>query len=226
MTIKVNFKPGGSYGQPDLQAQFMSLFSNAVSEGLQVVECSPASLNVNVASGSLMNNGYFFHSEVTVTVPITTNTSGYTRIDTLCADITNENFTVVPGIPSSSPVPPTITDNMLFPLATVTIGNNVSVLNNPSIQTIAPPTSFRIGGLTVKLGSGTANGIVSNGKIHGNINFDTPFTNKCQFVMCTDRGQAAYAFGVDYQTITKTGFTWWASTTDTTTAPAFLAVGY
>ncbi|AGK97620.1 gp53-like domain-containing protein [Clostridium pasteurianum] len=224
MTIKVNFKPGGSYDQTDLINQFMSLFSDGVNQGLQVVECSPASLNVNVASGSLMCSGYFFYNDATVTVPIQTNTSGYTRIDTLCVSITDENFTVVQGIPSSSPVAPTISDSMLFPLANITIGNNVSVLNNNTIQIVSPPNEFRIGGLTFKFGKSPFN-TNPTGQATANVTFDTPFSNGCKYVLAIDNGGAAYSYGTTGYS--KTGFTWWASVSNTlTVAPIYLAIGY
>lgn len=223
MTIKVNFKPNESYGQPDMINMFGALFSDGVSQGLQVVAHSPASLNIDVQSGSLMKNGYFFFNDITVTVPITTNTSGYSRIDTLCADIDSESFVVVQGIPSSSPVQPTVTGNK-FPLANITIGNNVSVLNQNVITTVAPPNEFRVGGLTFKFGRSN---VFSNpsGQVTGTVTFDTPFSNACKFVLAIDNGGAAYSYGTFGYT--KTGFGWSSSAYNiSTVAPIYLAIGY
>lgn len=222
MTVKVNFKPSGTYDQPDFINMFGSLFSDGVCAGLQVVAHSPASLNVDVQAGSLMKNGYFFFNDTTVTVPITTNTSGYSRIDTLCADIDTETFVVVQGTPSSSPVPPSITGNK-FPLANITIGNNVSVLNQNVIAMVAPPNEFRIGGLTFKFGRSDV--FSSSGQVTGTVTFDTPFSNGCKFVLAIDNGGAAYSYGT--YGYTKTGFGWSSSAYNANTvAPIYLAIGY
>lgn len=222
MTIKVNFKPSGEYDQPDLVNMFGALFSDGISQGLQVLAHSPASLNVDVQMGSLMCNGYFFDSDATVTVPITTNTSGYTRIDTVCADIDTETFTVIQGIPSSSPVPPTVTGNK-FPLANITIGNNVSVLNQNVIATVAPPNEFRVGALTFKFGKSGVNPNTS-GQAIGTATFDTPFGNACKYVLAIDNGSGASSYGT--YGYTKTSFTWASSLHDAQVAPIYLAIGY
>lgn len=134
MTIKVNFL-SGSYTAADLIAEFGAIRKNGVLSGGAIVEHAPQNLSVDVAALTALYNGLFMKNDATVNVPITSNTSGYTRIDTIALDFTNSTIVAVMGTPSGSPTPPVLTGNKLG-IANITVGNNVSVIANANIADI------------------------------------------------------------------------------------------
>jgi len=125
MTIKVNHLNSTTYYPADDQNQWAATVPNGVKSGLGVTAHSPNNLSVDVAAGSGFYNGLFFFSDAVFNAPITSNASGYGRIDSVCADLDASTITVVAGTPSASPTPPVLTGNKLL-LANVTVGNNVS----------------------------------------------------------------------------------------------------
>ena len=135
MTIKVNFLQANSYNPVDFQNQFGALIADGVCTGLSVAQHSTANLSVDVALGSCMKSGLFLNSDALANVPITANTSGYSRIDVIAADLDNSAIVAVMGTPSSSPTAPTLTGNKLA-LAQVMVGNNVSVINTSNITDV------------------------------------------------------------------------------------------
>lgn len=128
-----------TYQAPDFMALADCLSTDGVykSDALKVSANSPADLSVKVAAGrmkkSISGNGYVVTADAAETVLIDANTSGYNRIDCICikVDPTKCVTTVVnlKGVPSSSPVAPVIPSNYLK-LAEVSVGNNVSVIND------------------------------------------------------------------------------------------------
>ena len=134
MSIKVHFTIGSVYAA-DLAAQFGALFSDGVLSGGAVTEHSPANLSVNVAAVKGLKSGLFMNSDAVENVAITSNTSGYGRIDTIALDMDNGTIVAVAGTPSSSPTAPVLTGNKLA-LANVAVGNNVSVINTANITDV------------------------------------------------------------------------------------------
>lgn len=182
MTVKTNYLAGHSYDPADLIAQFAGLFSDGVLSGGAVTEHSPANLSVNVAAVKALCGGLFCNSTATENVAITSNTSGYNRIDVIAVDLDNEAIIAVAGTPSSSPTAPTLTGNKIA-LAQVAVGNNVSVINTANItsSTAATSRSEKVGSslimkilpLTIANGSGTFH------------SFDAPFPGGCLGVFPT-----------------------------------------
>jgi hypothetical protein len=134
MTIKVNFS-AGSYAAADLNNEFSGLFADGVLTGGAVVEHNPANLSINVASVKGIKSGLFLYSDTTENVAITSNTSGYGRIDTIAMNMDNGAIVAVAGTPSSSPTAPILTGNKIA-LANIAVGNNVSVINNANITDV------------------------------------------------------------------------------------------
>ena len=128
-----------TYQAPDFMALADCLSTDGVykSDALKVVANSPADLSIRVSAGrmkkSISGNGYVVTSDAAESVLIDANTSGYNRIDCICIKVDPINFltTVVniKGVPSSSPVAPVIPSNYLE-LAEISVGNNVSVIND------------------------------------------------------------------------------------------------
>jgi len=120
-------------------ADFLNTSGVKDSNALKVVANSPSDLSVKVKKGrakvSIGSNGYIVTNDAETSVLIPANTSGYNRLDIIAlkVDIQNNNTTVVDiqGIPSSAPVIPTITNAYMYlGLATIFVGNNVSVIND------------------------------------------------------------------------------------------------
>jgi hypothetical protein len=134
MTIKVNFL-SGSYTAADLIAEFGAIRKNGVLSGGTIAEHSPQNLSVDVAALTALYNGLFMKNDATVNVPITSNVSGYSRIDSIALDFDNSLIIAVMGTPGGSPTPPVLTGNKLA-IANVTVGNNVSSILNANIADI------------------------------------------------------------------------------------------
>lgn len=142
------------YQAPDFMALADCLSTDGVykSDALKVVANSPADLSVKVSAGrmkkSISGNGYVVTLDAAETVLINANTSGYNRIDAIVIkiDTVNSETTAIDieGTPSSSPVAPTIPAGCLQ-LAEVSVGNNVSVINDNVItdkRVIAGPSQL------------------------------------------------------------------------------------
>lgn len=134
MTIKVNFS-SGSYSAADVVNEFAALFSDGVLNGGLVAAHSPNNLSVDVPDLKAIKAGLFMNNDAIVTVPITSNVSGYGRIDVIAADMDNGTIVAVAGTPSSSPTVPTLTGNKVA-LANIAVGNNVSVINSGNITDV------------------------------------------------------------------------------------------
>lgn len=130
-----------TYQAPDFMAlaDFLNTSGVKDSNALKIVANSPADLSVKVKTGrakiSIGDNGYIVTSDAETSVLIAANTSGYNRIDIIAlkVDIANNSTAVVDiqGIPSSSPVTPTVTNSYMYlGLASILVGNNVSVIND------------------------------------------------------------------------------------------------
>ena len=140
MSIHTNFFADGSTinTASDFIAPWAALLSDGVfkSTDFAVSADSPADLAVSVAAGNAIKNGYFVRSDAAQTVSIAANTSGYNRIDIIVLQADDSAMATalkdVQGTASSSPTPPTLLSNQL-PLAQVTVGNNVSVINSSAI---------------------------------------------------------------------------------------------
>lgn len=218
MTVKTNYLAGHSYDPADLIAQFAGLFSDGVLEGGAVTEHSPANLSVDVAAVKALCAGLFCNSTAVANVAITSNTSGYGRIDIIAVDLDNESIISVMGTPSSSPTAPVLTGNKIA-LAQVAVGNNVSVINTANITSSTAATSRSVkvsGSLIMKIVPLTiANG---TGTLH---NFDVAFPNGCLGVWPTMSDKAKMSiWGV-----TKTGF-YAEHDFGSSVICKFLAIGY
>jgi len=139
MATKTNFLTGGSYLASDLQNEFNSMCAsgvfNVVSGALLVTALSTANLSVNVAIGSCMMNGLYNNNTAIANVLITSNSSGYGRIDVIAMDLDNNVMIAVAGTPSSAPTAPILTLDKVA-LAQVAVGNNVSVINTVNISDV------------------------------------------------------------------------------------------
>lgn len=141
LAIRTLFYADGTtvYQAPDFMALADCLSTDGVykSSDLVVTANNPADLSVVVATGrckiSINNSGYVVLSDTAVKIPLTANTSGYNRIDTVVIEVNpvtyHTSFKAVQGTPSSSPVAPVITATQK-PLANILVGNNVSVINS------------------------------------------------------------------------------------------------
>ena len=255
MTIKTNYFDGTSYSSLDFIAPFASLLTDGVfniSGGTFLVSAtSPSSLSVNIAVGTANNNGYFTSSDSVVNVSIASNTSGYNRIDSIVlnVDTTNKVTTIiaVQGIPSSSPVAPTLTSNQLA-LANITVGNNVSVLDNNVITDRRADVDFFNGFMNVfksqSLGSLGVSGYqrLPNGMIlqwgrvtntssgTGTVTFPVAFPNACNGVFPAIQPSGYNAISVRIPTINLNNFTWESiNTSGSQVAPGFVlwwAIGH
>lgn len=140
MSIKTNFYDGQSYLPQDMINPWKSLLDDGVfnvsSGALAPSANSPANLSANIAAGAAIKNGYYIKSDAAVNIPITSNTSGYNRIDIIVLEVDPDNkvtsIKAVQGAPSSSPTAPLPTANQLK-IAEVSVGNNVSVINTENI---------------------------------------------------------------------------------------------
>jgi len=140
LSIKTNVFNTVAVDSTDVAAENASQWTNGVygssTSALSVLAHGTPNLTVDVQPGSCEINGYYVKSDAVVNVPISGNSSGFNRIDNIVAnvDTTGKVTTIiaVAGIPSSSPVAPTPTSNQLL-LATVIVGNNVSVINTINI---------------------------------------------------------------------------------------------
>ena len=140
MTIRTNYFDETSYSASDAVAPFASLVANGVYNvrggNLLVTANSPADLSINVSTGTCTINGYFINSDSVTNVPITTNTSGYNRIDIIVVEVDTINklstIKCVEGTPNSSPSVPIALPQQLT-LAQVFVGNNVSVINTSNV---------------------------------------------------------------------------------------------
>lgn len=125
---------------------FVDLFKGIRSDGirddddLKVTASSPNAMTVDVATGVIFVNGYFTEFKTTTQLNITSNTSGYIRKDVICVkvDVNNQNtsIVVIEGIPSESPVVPSIPvveGENYVELAVIEVGNNVNSISNANI---------------------------------------------------------------------------------------------
>lgn len=142
MSIKTLFFNDTDYYAEDFIKPFKSITGNGVltSTDFSVSANSPNNLTVNVSPGKAFIEGYHIESDVITNLPITANTSGYGRIDTVCLELnTNARqsiLTIIEGTPSASPVQPTIpaTNGVYYiTLVNILIGNNVSSIITENI---------------------------------------------------------------------------------------------
>lgn len=141
MAVRTLFYPDGEtvYQASDFMTPWDRLLNNGVfSQGdFNISADSPADLAVSVSAGcAKVSGGYIVVSDSTVSVPIEANTSGYNRRDYIVIEVDSVNnktsIKAVKGIPSSSPVLPTLASNQL-PLATVYVGNNASAIDDNTV---------------------------------------------------------------------------------------------
>jgi hypothetical protein len=148
MSIKTNFFDGNSVAAADLIAPWAAMLANGVFGATDFAASAenPADLAVSVAIGRAVKDGHFIRSDAAEKVPISANTSGYNRIDVVALQVDDTNkattLTVVQGTPSSSPTVPILQSNQL-PLAQVSVGNNVSVIDSSAITDIRALTSVK-----------------------------------------------------------------------------------
>jgi len=140
--IKTLFFNDVDYYAEDFLKPFKSMTGNGVlsSSDLLVTAANPNNLSIDVASGKAFIEGHYIELDITTNIPITANTSGYNRIDTLCLKLDKNTkqsiLTVIQGTPSSTPVAPTIpTEDGIYylTLADVVVGNNSSTVTNVNI---------------------------------------------------------------------------------------------
>lgn len=111
------------------------------SDGLRVLEQSPAAAAVNVLPGSALVNGIAYMSDATEAVLIAANASGNPRIDTvvLQADYALQEcrLTILQGTPAATPVPPSLTqvDGTLWeiPVADIEVANGFVTIAQANI---------------------------------------------------------------------------------------------
>lgn len=110
--------------------------------GLRVTATSPASANVEVSPGCALVRGTWYQNDTAIMLPIAPNSSGNTRIDTVVLEksVVSQvvRLGVVPGTPSSTPVPATLTQNDIslwqIPIAYVTVANSFTSITNADIR--------------------------------------------------------------------------------------------
>lgn len=151
------------------------------------------SVDVSIGSGWIpqyQNNGHYFAFADTITnVPLTTNVSGLSRIDSIVAQIHDSElfggnddvvFVPVAGTPSGSPVPPTVPNTSLL-LANVLLANGYATVVNANItdKRVAikaqgqPVVSLLTSNIAVQSG---VNSVTTDGSGKFTITYPTPFT--------------------------------------------------
>jgi hypothetical protein len=167
MTVKTNFAQATSYMAIDLVNQFNALFTDGViNMTLGVTANSVANMSVNVAAGSSLMNGLFLNNDTIINLLITSNSSGYNRIDLVVADMDLNKIWVLVGTANASPVAPTITGNQVA-LAQILVGNSVSTITTANITDVRVNIDFcnasaRYGNISVKMSDGGGAGIAPN----------------------------------------------------------------
>lgn len=148
--------------------------SNIVSDWKVSQRGAGADKSVDVAAGTgwipqFGDNGpYAAYADSVKNVPLAANTSGFSRIDSIVAQIHdaelfggNDDWIFVPiqGTPSGSPVPPTLPDTSLL-LANVLLANGYASVLNANITDLRVPTQTRGQPIISKLASNI--GVQSN----------------------------------------------------------------
>jgi hypothetical protein len=152
MSIRTTFYDDDitTYYASDFCIPWSSLISNGIfgSTSFQVSADSPTALDVVIAAGSAMCNG-FYAVGTSSKVAIIANTSGLNRIDLVVINFDAANFAttieVVQGTPSAKPAAPSYASNQI-PLAQVKVINNLSVITNSVITNVAPAATVAIDG--------------------------------------------------------------------------------
>lgn len=242
MAIKSNFYNGKSYNPVDFQNQYKGLLSSGVhwmkDNSLKVIAHSPNNQSVDVSIGSCTHNGTFTISDTVVNVPITSNTSGNNRIDSIIVnhDYVAGETTIISkqGNPGTSPVAPDIQPNQLR-LANVFVGNNVSAITNGNITDTRIPATLsdqqaivsdsgihmstwqQVGNLVYQSGWATGSGTTYN------IIFNKPFPNACIHVLITCDASDAQRPTSSIGHLSATGFTLY---TGENLGYHFFAIGY
>lgn len=113
--------------------------------GLRVQATGPASTNVDVVAGAAMVDGTYYESDATVTLAVSANVSGNTRIDTvvLRKDWVTQTIRIalLVGTPAGTPTPPALTQSAgvlwEIPLADLTLASGFSSIAGTSIRSRA-----------------------------------------------------------------------------------------
>lgn len=106
-----------------------------IGDGFKVSAKSTPSMQITVASGYALYNGYTFNSTTTENITISSNTSSYPRKDVITINFNgaSTNFKVYTGTPSNSPQEPSIPSTDII-LAIITVGVNATSIENNSIK--------------------------------------------------------------------------------------------
>lgn len=139
MSKKVYPVNGVTYYTSDLVNLNKSIIKGKtiIGDGFKVSAKSTPSMQISVASGYALYNGYTFNSTATETITISSNTTSYPRKDIVVLNFNgaNTNLKVYTGTASSSPVEPTV-PNTDIQLAVITVGVNVTSIESNAIKDV------------------------------------------------------------------------------------------
>lgn len=138
MAINVSYQNGKEYS-PDMD---VALNKTIVGENIIVGNTSflvsqntTANMGVKVSVGKAWINGYFINSTASVSLSITGNTSGYSRIDAVVVEASANvgAIKVIQGTPTSNPTCPAI-GNTQIKIAEITVVNNAISIGEANIK--------------------------------------------------------------------------------------------
>ena len=138
MAINVSYQNGKEYS-PDMD---VALNKTIIGENIIVGNTSflvsqntTANMGVKVSAGKAWINGYFINSTASVSLSITGNTSGYSRIDAVVVEASANvgAVKVIQGTPASNPTCPAI-GNTQIKIAEITVVNNAISIGEANIK--------------------------------------------------------------------------------------------
>ena len=135
MAIKVSYQNNTEYSPTEDVALNKSIVGNKIIVGessLLVTANTTANMGVKVSAGKAWINGYFINSTASVSLSVTGNTSGYSRIDSVVVEASASvgEIKIIEGTPGSNPTEPILNSNQIR-VANITVVNNaISIIES------------------------------------------------------------------------------------------------